>query len=56
MRAPSEVKGVIALFLGESKRDLIIKGTDQEIIDKTGMPEDVAYFGVENLLYIYQKD
>ena len=42
----------------KSDRELVEKGSQlvKEIINRIRIPEEVVYFGVEDLLCIYQKD
>jgi len=52
-----EVQGIKALFPGLSDTELIIKGNEliKNIYNRTGMPEEILHFGIEDLLCIYQK-
>jgi len=53
-----EIEGMRALFPNLSDEELVEKGNElvNVIIDRTRMPKEVVYFGVEDLLCIYQKD
>lgn len=54
-----EVKGLRALFPSVKNDGEFVKKGDflvKTIIERTGISEEVAYFGVEDLLCIYQKD
>ena len=53
-----EIKGIKALYPGVSETELLIKGNElvKTIRERTGIPEEVLHFGVEDLLCIYQKN
>lgn len=53
-----EIDGLKSLFPGLSETELLKKGNElvKTIGERTGMPDEVLHFGVEDLLCIYQKN